>query len=286
MQSAVTAQHFVASLRIRIGLIIFAVFLPLCASSPGQTGFTRIQGTEDQGVPMPAFVGTLGRKDTGALQEFVDYLKAVNVSGWQGMQASGTMTDSRGNTDQATLTIRGGDDFRLDVQTPNGKRSTRIRGSNGETLAADGKSFAMPPATAETGLLAFPQLLVTTFPSSNTSLIDRGQVQIGGRTLHRITLEELALPFETKPESRNVTVTDLYFDPSTHFLLQSASAVQLDPTDPEKYLVVITYSNYQNVQGSLIPCLYSQSLNGQHRWSLQLDQPSLQPSVDASYFHF
>lgn len=287
MQSAVAAQNsFFSTRKTRIALIIFAVILPMCASAPGQTGFTRIYGAEDQSVPMPNFVGALGQRDAGALQELASYRKAVNISVWHGMQASGMMTDSHGNKDHATLTIQGADDFRLDIQTPNGKRSTRISEGNGETLEANGKRIAISPAMAAGGLLAFPQLLASTSPSSHASLIDRGQVRIGGQTLHRITLEELAFPYATKPDTYNVNVTDLYFDPSTHLLLQSASAVQLDPADREKYLIVITYGGYQNVQGSLIPCRYSQSLNGQRQWSLQLNPPSLQPSVDASYFHF
>jgi len=287
MQSAVAAQDSVSSIRgIGIVLIIFAVIFPLCVSARGQTDFTRIQGNEDQSVPVPTFVGTLGQKDAGALQELVDYLKAVNILAWHGMQASGVMTDSHGNTDQATLTIQGADDFRLDVQMSKGKRSTRISQGNGETLEVDGKRIAIPPATAAGGLLAFPQLLTSTFPSADTAFIDRGQVRISGRALHRITLEKLAFPYATKPDTYNVNVTDLYFDPSTHLLLQSASAVQLDPADREKYLVVITYSDYQNVQGSLIPCRYSQSVNGQRQWSLELNLPSLQPSIEPSYFHF
>lgn len=260
--------------------------LLVCASAVAQADFTRIYGSEDQAVPTPTFVGTLGQKDTGALQELVDYLKAVDILNWQGMQASGTLTDHSGNTNQATLTILNGNQFRLDVQTPRGERSTRISGSYGRTLEADGKSFSMPPAAATTGLLAFPRLLVATFPESNMAFIDRGLVQIGGQSLHRITLEESAFPEATKADSRNVGVTDLYFDPSSHLLLKSASAVQLDSGDNERYLLVVTYGNYQNVQGNLIPCTYSQSLNGQPQWTLQLNSPSLQPSVDSSYFHF
>ncbi|MGH9585786.1 MAG: hypothetical protein ACRD3F_02460 [Acidobacteriaceae bacterium] len=285
MPSTLAAEHsFFSSRGICIVLVILGVILLQCASAQGQ--FTRIQGTEDQSVPMPTFVGALGQKDARALQEFVDYLKAVNIFSWKGMQASGTLTDSLGNADPATLTIVNGDQFRLDVQKPRGERSTRISGSYGKTLEVDGKSFSMVPATARAGLLAFPQLLVATFPTSNTSFIDRGLVQIGGGSFHRITLEELAFTDATAIDSRNINVTDLYFDPSSHLLLKSASAVQLDSADREQYLIVVTYSNYENVQGTLIPCTYSQSMNGQPQWTLRLNSPSLQPSVDSTYFYF
>ena len=271
-------------------LLSFSLFLsPVfsqTATSHTQTDFTRIYGAEDQTIPLPAFVGALGQKDAPALQVLVDYLKAVNIGAWTGMQASGMLTDSSGDSSQATLTVLNDDHFRLDVQTPSGKRSTRISGSNGKILEVDGKSFLMPPATAKAGLIAFPQLLVSTFPASNTSLIDRGQVQIDGKLLHRITVEEAVFAGKTGASQRNTSVTDLYFDPSTNLLLKSASSVQLDSSDSQRYLIVITYGDYQKVQETLIPFAYSQSLNGKQQWTLQLSNPTLQPSVDASYFQF
>jgi hypothetical protein len=247
---------------------------------------TRIYGAEDRDVPTPAFTGSLGQKDASALQELIDYLKAVNIATWRGMQANGTLTDSRGANDQATLTILNGNHFRLDVETAKGKRSTRINSSYGKTLEADGKSFFMPPATAKAGLIAFPRLLVSTFPSSDTSFIDRGQLTVDGQMLHRITVEESTFSGKTATNPRDINVTDLYFDASTHLLLKSVSSVQLDSSDRQRYLIAITYGNYQKVQGSLIPYSYSQSLNGQRQWSFQLNEANLQPSVDTSYFQF
>ncbi|HLH37143.1 MAG TPA: hypothetical protein VKX41_20895 [Alloacidobacterium sp.] len=251
-----------------------------------QRDLTRIYGPEDQTVPMPTFGGTLGQKDTAALQELIDYVKAVNITAWRGLQASGTLTDGSGSTSQATLTILNGDQFRLDVETPTGQRSTRISGSYGKTLEVDGKSFPIPPATAKAGLFAFPRLLVSNFPNSNTSFIDRGQISVDGKLLHRITVEESAFPAEVVLDQQGINVTDLYFDPTTHLLLKSAAAVQLDTADRQRYLIVVTYGDYQKVQDSLVPLVYSQTLNGQPQWTLHLNSPNLQPAVETSYFQF
>lgn len=265
---------------------MFACLFGSSLIAHAQKDFTRIYGAEDQSVPMPAFTGSLGQKDAAALQELIDYLKAVNIGAWKGLQATGTMTDSSGANNQATLTVLNSDQFRLDVQTSKGERSTRISGSFGKTLEVDGRSFYTPPATAKAGLLAFPRLLDSTFPNSATSLVDRGQVQIDGRSLHRITIEEPAFPGNAVTDQRNVSVTDLYFDASTHLLIKSAGAVQLDSADRQRYLVVVTYGDYQKVQGGLLPHQYSQSLNGQRQWTLQLNAANLQPSVDSTYFQF
>ena len=273
-----------------IRLLLTCTVFVRCVCSPlvthAQDDLTRIYGAEDQEVPTPAFTGTLGQKDPAALQELIDYIKAVNITAWKGMQASGTFIDSSDNTSQALLTILNGDHFRLDVETPKGQRSIRIDKNLGETADVDGKRLLMPPATAKAGLLAFPKLLASTFPAENTSFVDRGQVQIDGKPLHRITVEETAFAGEAVPDSRDVDVTDLYFDPASHLLLKSVSAIQLDSADRQRYLVVVTYGDYQKVGESLVPNLYWQSLNGQKQWTLRLNQPNLQPSVQPSYFRF
>lgn len=266
--------------------LLLTGFLSIANPANAQSDLTRVYGAEDQTVPVPTLVGTLGQKDAAALQELIDYLKAVNIVKWQGMQASGTLIDGSGQSERATLTVLNGDNFRLDVETPHGERSTRISGTYGKTLEADGKSYFLPATTAQAGLLAFPKLLVSTFPRASTSFIDRGQVAIAGQSLHRITLEEPAISNGSTPNLNEISVTDLYFDPTTHLLMKSASSVQLDSADREYYLIVLTYGDYGTVQGGLIPSRYSQSLNGQRQWTLQLNTPNLQPSVDSSYFHF
>lgn len=286
MQPTVAARRSVRAFLLTLCTTVLLATLTVCIPANAQTSFTRIYGPVDRDIPVPALVGALGRKDAGALAVLQAYRKAVNVADWQGMQASGTYTDSAENTGSATLTILNGGQFRLDVETPNGERSTRISGSVGQILEANGKTNTLPPATARAGLLAFPQLLVTNFPAPDTSLIDRGLTRISGALLHRITLEEPVFPDADATSSQVAVVTDLYFDPSTNLLIKSATAVRLSGADRELYLVVITYGDYQKVQDMLVPCLYSQSLNGQPQWTLRLNSPTLQSSVDSSYFVF
>ena len=251
-----------------------------------QTGFTRIYGSQDTDVPIPQLVLPLGRQDAGALQELAAYRKAANITSWNGMQASGTFTNSAGVSNPARLTILNGDHFRLDVQMEKGTRSTRISGNSGKTTEIGGKSYGLPSLTARTGLLAFPKLLLSGFPSANISLIDRGQVRIGGQACHAITAEEAASLDDSVKSSREIAVTDLYFDSSSHLLVESASTVQVDSRDRELYLMVTKYGDYQRIGESLIPLTYSQTLNGQPQWTLQVNSPDLQPSIDETYFRF
>jgi hypothetical protein len=210
-----------------------------------QNDFTRIYGPEDQAVPTPAFVGTVGQQDASALQEITAHRTAVSAASWGGLQATGTLTDVSGNSDQATLTILGTDNFRLDVTTTIGQRSTRICGPSGETLEDDGKTFFLPPITARGGLVAFPKLLASAFPDPTAIIVDRGQVQLDGALLHRITVETGATPTPSSagatptPSSavpalqnnviRNLNITDFYFDPTSHLLIKMSLASNLGP---------------------------------------------------------
>lgn len=251
--------------------------------------FTRIYGAEDTDVPVPKSSGTLGQKDAAALQVVIDFLKATNGAAWSGMQASGTLTAPSGGSESqnsATLTIHGENAFRLDVNAAEGQRSIRIRGLVGQILESDGKKHSLPPVTARMGLFAFPLLMDSSFPTNQTAVLDRGSISVNGAILHRITVERPLFAKKEASQGGQTAVVDLYFDPSTHLLVKSVASVQLDSTDRERYVQAVTYSDYRKVGTILLPFSYSQTLNGQPQWSLQLTQVQLNPSIDISYFQF
>lgn len=269
------------------------ISIPAIAQTPPTTSpsidFTRIYGAEDADVLVPKSSGQLGQQDASALQLVIDFLKATNGASWNGMQASGTLTAPSGSSasqNSATLTVRGGNAFRLDVVTAEGQRSTRIHGAVGQILESDGTKHTLPLATARVGLLAFPLLMDSSFPSAQTSVIDQGLISIQGSTLRRITIERPVFATQGLPQVGQTALLDLYFDPSTNLLNKSVASVQFGSNDRERYLQVVTYSDYQKVDSVLLPFAYSQTVNGQPQWSLQLSQVQLNPSIDNSYFQF
>jgi hypothetical protein len=267
--------------------LIYGILLCLCSSAHPQSNFTRIYGAADSEIVLPNnAVPSPGRVDAAALTEIQQFQKTIGIAQWTGMQASGMFTENGQNALNATLSIMHGHNFRLDVTTPQGIRSIRVSDSSGQIRDADGKRHFLPKATAKNGLLAFPRLLDNSFPGPHVTVLDQGITQIEGKPLHRITLAEPVFPGVVTKQMNNMSLTDLYFDPSSHLLIKSAEYAQLDSKDSERYLIVITYGDYQNVQGSLIPLSYSQSLNGQPQWALQLNNPTLQPVANAADFHF
>ena len=255
-----------------------------------QTDFTRIYGPEDQSVPTPTFVGAIGQQDAASIQEIRSFQSVAAASSWAGMQATGNFTDSLGNQDEATLTIAGSSNARLDVATPLGGQSTRISGPYGSIREINGSIHTLPPATALGGILAFPRLLSSNFPGPMAIVVDRGEVLVNGASLHRITIEAPAFPSSSTSlrfnSNHNPNITDFYFDPASHLLIKSASYAQLDTADPARYLIVITYGDYQTVGKALIPLNVFETVNGQRQWTLHLSSPSPLPAVDPSYFNF
>ena len=252
----------------------------------GQNEFTRINGAEDRDIPLPLIGDASLRKDPSAIQELIEYLNVVGVKEWNGLNAKGVFLQAAGDGGDARLTIGSSDQARLDIVTANGTSSTRINGRTGTTFDADGKRIHIPPTTAKTGLLSFPKPFTADFGRLASAIVDRGEVNVDGETLHRITVEEPVLLNEGPPATNAPSVTDFYFDPVKHLLRLTASFVQLDSNDRELYLIVSRYSDYRRDTAMLMPHSISQTLNGQHQWTLQLTKIDLQSPSDRSYFEF
>lgn len=256
------------------------------ASSNVQADFTRLYGSEDGDIVTPDVRCDWGRQDPGALKELIEYLKVTAISTWEGISASGTNSSPDGIKESVTLTIGRANGFRLDVDTASGKRSTRINGDQGVTREPNGTILMLPASAAQTGLVHYVRLFSPNLVQTSTSIIDRGLIQINGKGLHRITIEEPAVKTETPQKDTDGIVIDFYFDPSTHLLAASATLMQLEAGDINHYLVVVNYGDYTRVGTTLVPLSLHESVNGQYRWTLQLNLPDLQPSVDDSFFQF
>jgi len=238
-------------------------------------------------IPFPAASGVLGRADAGASAELIAHLKAVGLSPWTGMQGTGQIAYGNDTaTYSATLTISGNTGFRLDAANQQGHFSLRIRGSHGEIQEANGHRILILPNTAASGIVQFQLLRLANFPGQKTSLLDRGTVTIGGQILHRLTYEFPAVAATLPAQKQHTIATDLYFDPATHLLVKSANAIRINGAGNHDFLREITYEDYRQVDGISIPFRYTQTLNGQKLWTLQLSDVQLNPTLQPTYFQF
>lgn len=238
-------------------------------------------------IPLPSASGALGRADAGASAELIAHLKAVGLSPWTGMQGTGQITygdDSAAYS--ATLTIVGSTEFRLDAGTQQGQFSTRISGNYGEIQEADGRRTLILPNTAASGLVQFQLLRQANFPNTKASLLDRGTVTVGNHPLHRLTYEFPAVAATLPTQKQQTIATDLYFDTATHLLVKSANTIRINGSGNHDFLREITYEDYRQVGSSMIPFRYTETLNGQKLWTLQLSDVQPSPDLQTTYFEF
>ncbi len=259
-----------------------------------QTDFTRVYGPVDRDVAVPRETGVFGHVDPAASTEIVEHIKAVGASTWHDMYATGKITYPNGDkaeVDDATFSILNGDSYRLDINAPQGTRSIRVLGGFGAIQESDGTKDFLLPSTAAQGLAAFPQLRVATFPTNHTSIYDKGTLTVDGKVLHRLAVERplgsvaMGDYSATKKRTPPDIVTDLYFDPTSHLLSKSAASIRLSGSRSE-FIQCVTYDDYQKIDNSLIPFRFTQSLNGQVQWVLQLDHVELNTGLKQANFHF
>jgi hypothetical protein len=248
------------------------------------TNASRVYGENDQDIPTPQH-STKAASDASAVQALVNFLQATGLTGWSGMTASGTMVIA-GQTASysAKLSILGGTQYRLDVVRDAGTESTIFNGPSGLFLAADGQRSSVSSDIATTGLVAFPRVLAAGYPTPASIVTDKGSVTISGVAEHRITLDDPSTDSSGNPWK----TIDLYFDPSTNYLLESVAPVHLSTADAAIYMLETTYSNYQSVGSgnAVLPFTISQFLNGQLQWTLTLTQASTSTLPAASIFNF
>ena len=249
-------------------LVTAALALCCSVSAVAQVapGSTRIYGPSDKDIPTPTH-STKTQSDTGAIQELIDLVKAIGLTGWKGMVATGTITVAGDATPHAAqLSVLGGAEYRLDVTRDAGIESTILNGSRGMFIPASGSRTLISSDVASLGLISIPRLLATSYPASSTVLTDGGMLTVSGTALHRITLDDPSTDDTGSPWN----TIDLYFDPASGRLVETVAAVHLSTSDAALYLLETTYSDYRVTGVATLPYTVTQSLNGQLQWTLSL----------------
>jgi len=267
----------------------FAVGASLSMTTPvvGQGTAQSPSGPFGDGIVIPAATGVLDRKDAEALAEWSSHFGAVGSDLWKGMQGTGKITygSQEPNAYDASLTNLGGDNFRLDAKTSKGEMSIRIHGRLGRTKSGDALT-PLPSETAAAGLFPFERARLNRYTGAGTSLVDHGLTLISGTELHRITLETPTFGRNPVTKSQETTATDFYFDPKSHLLIKTANLALITVGQRAKFLTVITYDDYRRVGNSMIPFRYTETMDGQLCWTLQMSDVKLNPVLDATYFEF
>jgi hypothetical protein len=209
------------------------------------------------------------------------------ITAVQDFTAQGTITHYWGESpEQGELTIksRGSSQFRLDSNLPEGTWSFVANNGNGKQLFPDGTSTQVAfQNLLNAGSLTWPILKVNAALLDPTStILDVGVVQLGNGQARQIQVQQNSAGMLSKN-----TKTDYFFDSVSYLILRTQDIAH--PNDDAlnggtKHL--LDFTNYQNINGLLIPFAISQSIAGQQTWSVQLSSVSFNTGLSDSDFQF
>lgn len=194
---------------------------------------------------------------------------------WCGLDSAGTLStveDGKQAIGSASIALRGSQFSRLDLLTSGGHHIYRSAGSMGSVEDVDGYFHTMEALSAEQGWFAITHLLsLVDFQSK--LWIDRGVVQINGRSYQKVTFYTAVHQMNTIQFLENAPYsTDFYFDPQTHLLIKTSDLYRF-PESRQRSLRVILYEDYVSSDASdVFPHKLTFVLNGQRIWDIALNR--------------
>jgi hypothetical protein len=208
----------------------------------------------------------------------------------QDFTASGQITYSwAGQPVQGSVTLRGRglEQFRMDAALPEGTRSWAVSHGIGKLGKADGTSEAIPGHNAiNLGSLTFPYLwLSMAVADPHTTVSTVGTVEVSGvRAIQVRVQRHYAASFDPHGTIAQLTTRDFFIDPVSSLVLK----VEL-MTHPLKTFSIslpedLYFSNYQRVNGVMVPFSISDTVNGQQTWSIQLSSIQFNSGLSDSDF--
>ncbi len=169
------------------------------------------------------------------------------------------LADGTEQTGQAILKIRGTAESRIDLSGSTSRSEIRNDTSfpAGQWIGSDGKRHWMPPHNCwvPAGVLLPHALLQTAITDSDASLRYIAQETRKSSTVDHV---QFSRTFKFQAPLVNALATRLsraefYFDANSHLLVAVAFTQQLDNDADRSFPSEIQFSNYQNVNGILIP---------------------------------
>lgn len=209
--------------------------------------------------------------------------QAVNASGGpqalagiQDFVASGNITYFWGDdpvTGSVTLRGRGVAQFKLESSTPKGQLNWFVDWGNGAVKNLDGSVATLPYQNAvNLGSFTLPSVaLAAALQDSTTSVIDFGVAAVNGAKLEQIRVQRKAnAVIDPNGMLTKMTVRDYFFDPATAQLVLIRDSLVDPARSSESYTHEVSFSDYRNTNGLLVPYSISEQIAGQRTWSIQL----------------
>ncbi len=223
--------------------------------------------------------------------------QALNAAG--GTAAVGTIQDFTGTgsvtfywagqdvTGSIIFKGRGTAQFRFDATTASGNLTVIDNNGSGSVARPDGTTAVPPlPATLNLGSATLPALnLVEALGKSSMSILNQGSSMYDGTQVTVVRVER-ALPSTGSSNliQDTASVRDFFIDTSTYAILGVRDRAYpkdgVGPTIPHDWV----FSNYQNINGVLVPFALKEEIGGQVTMTVQLTQVTFNTGLSDSDF--
>lgn len=221
-----------------------------------------------------ALAVTGGAQVLGQVQDFTATGSIIYF--WAGEQVQGSVTLRGRTTDQ----------FRFDAALSIGTRSWAVSNGEGSIRETDGTTLPIPNHNAiNLGSLTFPIFTATSaLQNASATVIDLGLVSTSDHQARWIRVQQ-TLPLMADPSwASKVATKDFFIDSSTLQIVKIQDMIHPPQNFIESYPHEILFSDYRLVNGVLTPFTIIETVNGQHTWTVQINQISFNTGLTDSDF--
>lgn len=215
---------------------------------------------------------------SSALSAIQDFTATGNITYfWAGQEVSGAVT----------VKARGTNEFRMDAALSAGTRSWIVSPTEASIKNVDGTVSPIPPVnTRNLAALSLPQLRVATaFNNTAYSIQYGGLTTVGGRQTHVVKLQQV-FPTSDDPDGflSHLTAAEVLIDATSYQVVLVRDWIHPPNHTRVDLAHEIAFSNYQLSNGYLVPLSFTESVNGQQTWTIQLTSISFNTGLTGADF--
>jgi hypothetical protein len=217
-------------------------------------------------------IATIADKDPKAVSVLTSLEQASGgasmVEGILDITAQGVFTHYWANQEvkgDATILGLGTDHFQLIETLPDGERSWTMKGVIGTTKNLDGKvaTLALHEILSADTLMYFLPRIVFAIKDPLTTISYVGLESMQEAQVHHLRIQTVLPSVEgIDKELANVTAKELFVDAKTSLLVKIEDQAQRSRTSRDPLPHSLSYSNYQDIQGILMPFAIDETIDG------------------------
>lgn len=201
---------------------------------------------------------------------------ARGIPSTEGFTASGTIVyfwAGEKVSAQATVRARGADQFRLDADLPEGKRSYALSRGRGSLKQGRGETKDIPyhnTINAINPIFPYPALAAA-LADQLTSVSYVALVEVAGRQTHQIRVQRGLPPGKDPDGVLSKLMTTTYFvDAQTSLMVRVSDVTHSVESFLTEYPRDLELEDYKNIDGVNVPTLVREKIDGQTVWELHL----------------